>query len=93
MNGYIINFLVYTMAMIGFITLALIIYKKSVNINTGTMNKDFLKVENFLRLSASKTIYVIKAGNEKFLIAADMSNTTMLAKLSNENRYEEITKN
>lgn len=93
MNGYIINFLVYTMAMIGFITLALIIYKKSVNINTGTMNKDFLKVENLLRLSASKTIYVIKAGNEKFLIAADMSNTTMLAKLSNENRYEEITKN
>ena len=82
MNSYLINFAVYTFAMIGFIGLALFIYKKSVYSGTSSKNKDFLQVENSLRLSAAKTVYVLKAGNERFLIAGDAANTTMLAKLA-----------
>lgn len=83
MNSYLANFAIYTLAMIGFIVLALFIYKKSVYTNSNTKNKGFLQIETSLRLSATKTVYVIKAGKEKFLIAGDASNTTMLAKLEN----------
>ena len=88
MNGYIIHFATYIFAMTGFIALALFIYKKSTAININPAKKDFLKVENSLRLSATKTIYVIKAGNEEFLIAGDTTNTTLLAKLENENNSQ-----
>ena len=84
MNSYIANFAVYTFAMIGFIALALFVYKKTVYASQQTKDKDYLRVENTLRLSATKTVYVIKAGEEKFLIAGDAANTTMLAKLRGE---------
>ncbi len=85
MNHYIINFTAYTFAMIGFIAIAVFIYKKSIYTASNQGDKEYLKVENALRLSASKTIYVLKAGREKFLIAGDSANTTMLAKLYDEN--------
>ncbi len=92
MNSYLINFFVYTLAMIGFFVLAVWVYKKSVYSNTASKDKGFLNIENMLRLSPTKTIYVIKAGNEKFLIAGDSANTTMLAKLEN-NQSTEIYNN
>ncbi len=90
MNSYLVNFAVYTFAMIGFIALALFIYKKSMYSASDCKNKDFLRVENSLRLSAAKTIYVLKAGSEKFLIAGDAANTTMLAKLNDNNTAENL---
>lgn len=90
MNSYLIHFAVYSFAMIGFIVIALYVYKKSMYSGLKSVNKDFLKVENALRLSASKTIYVLKAGNEKFLIAGDSANTTILAKLDNQNNEIKI---
>ncbi len=88
MNSYLINFAIYTLAMIGFIVMALFVYKKSTNIKPGSKNKEFLQVENSIRLSATKTIYVIKAGNEKFLIAGDPASTTMLSKLDGNKNIE-----
>ena len=79
MSGYIMNFAIYLMAMLGFIVLAVFVYKKSLNFNSIKGSKEFLSVENALRLSASKTIYVIKAGEEKFLIASDAATTKMLS--------------
>ncbi len=93
MNGYILNFAVYAMAMVGFFVLTVFIYKKSLGFNTDNKNREYLKVENSLRLSATKTIYVIKAGSEKFLIAGDVSNTTMLSKLDNTENFEEFYEN
>lgn len=90
MNSYLINFAIYTLAMIGFIVMALFVYKKSININSRGQNKEFLQVENSLRLSATKTVYVLKAGTEKFLIAGDPASTTMLAKLNNNLNIENI---
>ena len=92
MNGYLVNFAIYTLAMVGDLALAIYVYKKTAYSTANTPNKDFLKVENTLRLSATKTVYVIKAGNEKFLIAGDAANTTMLAKLENNDKLEDNIK-
>ncbi len=89
MNSYIINFATYTFAMIGFIALILYVYKKSVYNTLNVKNKNYLNVENILRLSPAKTIYIIKAGTERFLIAGDNSTTTMLAKLDKDNLPED----
>ena len=84
MNSYLINFAAYSFAMVGFILTIFFVYKKSINPGVSKKEKDFLKIENTLKLSPVKTIYVIKAGTEKFLIAGDSANTTMLAKLKEE---------
>lgn len=88
--GYLSNFIVYFLAMIGIIILALWVYKKF-NINSvGFKSKHSLKIEDSLSLSARKTLYVIKNGNERFLIAADMERTTLISKLdSNSTENEE----
>ena len=84
MNGYIINFATYTFAMIGFIVIVLYVYKKSVCM-PNNLNNQYLKVENMIKLSPAKSVYIIKAGYERFLVAGDSSSTTLLAKLEAEN--------
>lgn len=93
MNSYLIHFATYTFAMIGFIVMVLFIYKKSVCLPTQARSRNFLRVENTLKLAPTKTVYVIKAGSERFLVAGDAGNTTMLAKLDDNNIeiQEEVT--
>ena len=62
MQGYIANFIVYTMAMVGFICLALFVYKKSMSFPQNLANKDYFKVENLIKLAPTKTVYIIKVG-------------------------------
>ena len=57
------------------------VYKKTMVNNKCSKNKNELDIENALNLSPRKTIYIVKAGNEKFLIASDAERTTFLAKL------------
>ena len=81
MSGYMANFTVYTMAMTGLICFAVFVYKK---ITDGTFRKGdgkFLSVEESMSLSPRKNLHVVKAGNEKFLIASDIDRTTLIAKL------------
>lgn len=85
MNGYIVNFATYVLAMIGFIVLVLFVYKKAMYTPTNAKNRQYLNVENILKLSPTKTIYIIKAGTERFLVAGDNTTTTMLAKLDENN--------
>ena len=86
MNSYIVNFATYTLAMVGFIVLMLFVYKKAMYTPTNAKNREYLNVENILKLSPTKTIYIIKAGTERFLVAGDNTSTTMLAKLDENNR-------
>lgn len=98
MGGYIANFTVYTMAMIGLICFAVFIYKKFMD---GTMRSDntkFLSVEESMSLSPRKTLHVVRAGKEKFLIASDIDRTTLISKLGTQNieqynAYNDITQN
>ncbi len=82
MSAYLVHFLVYALAMVGMIGLCMFVFKKTM-INRQFSPKDNgLSVENALNLSQRKTLYVVKAGDERFLIAADAERTSFLAKLN-----------
>lgn len=83
MQGYFVQFLAYTMAMVGFLAICLFVYKK-LGLSSFNPKNSELSIENCLRINARKYIYIIKAGKERFLIAADSERTTMLAKLHEE---------
>lgn len=85
MGGYLVNFSVYTMAMIGLIFFALMVYKKFSG--DGILNKksNFLSVEESISIAPRKNLYVVRAGNEKFLIAGDVDKTTLISKLGDTN--------
>ncbi len=84
MQGYFVQFIAYTMAMVGFLGLCVFIYKKLCLGTISHTNPDYLCIENGLRINARKQIYVVRAGKERFLIASDTERTTMLAKLEDE---------
>ena len=79
--GYLSNFIVYFMAMIGIIILALYVYKKFSISNFTVKRNNSLHIEDTLSLSPRKTLYVIRNGAERFLIAADLERTTLISKL------------
>lgn len=85
MTGYLINFSIYTLAMIGVIFAALFVFKK---VSNGCFSKksSLLKIEDSMNLSPRKTLYVVKAENERFLIAADIDSTALIAKLGSEEK-------
>ncbi len=92
MTGYLVHFAVYTFAMIGALLVCFVIYKKTVIDSKFTKNpQSNLEIENALNISPKKTLYVVKAGEEKFLIASDPDCTTFLAKLNGENYTQKET--
>lgn len=78
--GYLTNFIVYTLAMVGVIMLAVLIFKTSTSAGVKASSK-YLKVHDTLSLGPRKTLYIVSAGNEKFLIAGDVDKTTLISKL------------
>lgn len=80
MTGYLINFSIYTMAMIGIIFLALFTFKA---FSGGCFSKKsvLINIEDTMKLSTRKTLYVVSAQGEKFLIASDIDRTSLIAKL------------
>lgn len=88
MGGYVVNFSVYTMAMIGLICFAVFVYKKVMDGSIGKKHTKFIEIEDTLNLNPRKTLHVIRAGNEKFLIASDIDRTSLISKL-NDNSSEQ----
>ena len=83
MGGYLVNFSVYTFAMIGFLYIAVAVYKKT-NLNLKNTDKNGgMEIEESLALSPRKRLHVVRVNDEKFLIAADVERTEFLAKLGN----------
>lgn len=78
--GYLANFMVYTLAMIGVIAIALLVFKNSSGFGGGNQSKH-LKVLDTLSIAPRKTLYIVSTGQEKFLIAGDVSKTTLISKL------------
>jgi len=81
MGSYILNFTVYTMAMCGLIFFALFVYKKFATGNLCTRKSGFLGIEDTLSLAPRKTLFIIRAGEERFLIASDADKTSLISKL------------
>ena len=91
--GYMGNFIVYLFAMIGIIIFALYVYKKFNVSSIGVKRNKSLCVEDALSLSPRKTLYVVRNGNERFLIAADMERTTLISKLEEQSSPESEIRN
>ena len=92
MTSYLVTFAVYTTAMIGVIFLALYAYKKFSPSNSRVSQSQFLEVEDCVSFGVRKQLYVVRAGQEKFLIASDSERTTFLAKLNEQKITEQEVK-
>ena len=88
--GYLTNFIVYTLAMIGVIMLALFVFKASTS-SGGKGNSKFLKIHDTLSLGPRKTLYIVSAGEEKFLIAGDVDKTCLISKLNSQEKIPEVS--
>lgn len=90
MTQYLIKFIFYTSGVIGLLLIAFMIAKSSLNINPAMRKKTGkLEIEESLAISPRKTLHIVKALNEKFLIASDATSTTFLAKLNADNEIDE----
>lgn len=78
--GYITNFIVYTLAMVGVIVVALLVFKNATTIGGGKASK-YLKIIDSMSLGQRKNLYIVSAGKEQFLIAGDVNNTCLISKL------------
>ena len=99
MGGYIVNFAVYTLAMLGLIFFALMIYQKvAQNGALGLKKSNFLEIEETMPMGPRKNLYVVRAGEERFLIASDIDKTSCIAKLADsktevlENEQDEVSR-
>ncbi len=90
MGGYIANFTVYTMAMAGLICFAVFVYKKVMDGSFRGDGSKYLSVEESMSLTPRKTLHVVRAGNEKFLIASDVDRTTLISKLGESTPYVNV---
>lgn len=79
--GYLANFIVYTLAMVGVMMIAVFVFKNSVG-GTQKNGSKFLKVIDTMSIGPRKTLYIVSAGEEKFLIAGDVDKTTLISKLN-----------
>ena len=94
MTQYLIKFIFYTSGVIGLLLIAFMVAKSSLNINPAMKKKTGkLEIEESLAISPRKTLHIVKAFNEKFLIASDATSTTFLAKLNADNEIDENYQN
>ena len=88
MSSYISHFAVYLFAMVGFISVALVVVKKSVINGYSKKSSSFLQVEDTITIAPKKSLYVIKAGEKKLLIASDEGRTTFLTELTEKEKLQ-----
>ncbi|MCQ2958031.1 MAG: flagellar biosynthetic protein FliO [Candidatus Gastranaerophilales bacterium] len=94
MAHYLMKFIFYTSGVIGLLFIAFLVAKSSLNINTTFAKKNKnLEIEESLNLSPRKTLHVVRAFNEKFLVASDANSTTLLAKLNSDGEIIENINN
>ena len=87
--GYLANFMVYTLAMVGVIVIALLVFKGATS-NVSKKSSKLLSVIDTMSLGPRKTLYIVSAGNEKFLIAGDVDKTSLISKLETSTCEEKI---
>ncbi len=83
MSGYLIKFIFYTAGVIGILLIGYVVAKNFMLANGNfKKKKGNLDIEESLPIAPKKTLHIVKAFGERFLIAADATSTTMLAKLN-----------
>ena len=81
--GYLGNFIVYTLAMVGVIVVALLVFKNATSGGNLGHKSRYLKVIDSMSLGQRKNLYIVSTGKEQFLIAGDVDKTTLISKLEN----------
>ena len=79
--GYIGNFIVYTLAMVGVIVVALLVFKNATSGGNIGKKSKYLQLIDTMSLGQRKMLYIVSTGREKFLIAGDVDKTTLISKL------------
>lgn len=82
MGGYAVNFIVYIMAMTGLICFAVFVYKKIMTGGIGNKHTKFIEIEDTLGINPRKSLHVVRAGGERFLIASDFDRTSLISRLN-----------
>lgn len=90
--GYITNFIVYTLAMVGVIVVALLVFKNATSIG-GCKGSKYLKIIDSISLGQRKNLFIVSTGKEQFLIAGDVNNTCLISKIENLNPINNEVKN
>lgn len=85
MTGYLTGFLVYMLAMLGVIFIALVVVKKSLAFSSMKQNNSFLKIESRLNIEPRKNLYVVRAGNERFLVSTGVEGCQFMTKIDESN--------
>ena len=85
MTGHLTGFLVYMLAMLGIIFIALVVVKKSMTFSSVKQKNSFLKIESRLNIEPRKNLYVIKAGNERFLVSSGIEGCQFMTKIGEKN--------
>lgn len=85
MTGYLTGFMVYMMAMLGVIFIALVVVKKSINLGSAKQKNNFLKIESSLSLEPRKNLYIVRAGNERFLVSSGVEGCQFMTKIEENN--------
>lgn len=87
MTQFIMGFTVYTLGIIGLLVIGYVLAKYLIN-NAGRMphkQRSFLKIEQAIGLEPRKSIYVLSAGKQKFLVATTPENVCLLSELDKDN--------
>ena len=79
--GYITNFIVYTLAMVGVIVVALLVFKNATSTCGGKCSK-YLKIIDSISLGQRKNLFIVSTGKEQFLIAGDVNSTNLISKIN-----------
>ena len=87
--GYLTNFIVYMLAMVGVLVVAMLVFKHTTGGGAKTSSGKCLRVLDTLSIGPRKTLYIVSAGEEKFLIAGDTERTSLISKLNPQGNYEE----
>jgi len=85
MTGYLTGFLVYLLAMLGVIFIALVVVKKSLTFKSVKQKNTFLKVECSLNIEPRKNLHIVKVGNERFLISTGVEGCQFMTKIEGKN--------
>lgn len=88
MGHYIMNFTVYTLAMSGLICFALFVYKKVMSGGFNSKSSKTLEIEETMNVNPRKSLMIVRAGNERFLVASDIDRTSLISKLSEDYSFK-----
>ena len=90
--GYITNFIVYTLAMVGVIVVALLVCKNATSFG-GSKTSKFLKIIDSISIGQRKNLFIVSTGKEQFLVAGDVNTTCLISKIepvSNNDSFSNI---